>query len=502
MKYSYMPQMVYYKRNALEKTKNVVFLEVRLPLSMKTIYIYVPNKHTMILPSSSHYKTAEVVQSKDGLTTKSAEYLTRMRGYLLESDLAAVSIDGISYSKFNGNFLNYYFVTSQKKDDSSSEESSNDEIGELENKLHDLLGVGVENNDSEISSSISSSSSSSSISSPSKEEGDDDRNSVQEAKTQSNSNEDSNEASKFEDDGEEVLTIGENGEHFQEEEESEEVDEELDENDEKSEEVENYSEEEKVEEVEDEKEAETAGSGEEPIRTRSTRKIVLGTAKDIKPESKLPEKVLTKNKEETVDKNDKKRKKKDKILLEFKDEEALVRKNYSSFHKNSSKGNSNYVDITELDVRNGMVYICMTITNFCDIITKNYESTIINIYSQLDENEQDMREERVSDIEKSIDVIAKHLKVRINAINIEENSLRYQLQRLNTVVEKASVSYGKGKDPTVRDENGNVKDGVNQVYNKSRRLIHDINVSLLKHRDEVEEILLTYETCLEELLSH
>ena len=36
---------------------------------------------------------------------------------------------------------------------------------------------------------------------------------------------------------------------------------------------------------------------------------------------------------------------------------------------------------------------------------------------------------------------------------------------------------------------------VNRVYNKTRKTVHELNVKLLKHRDDIEEILINYEEC-------
>ena len=104
--------------------KFIKFIEVRLPKTQKTVIVHISShKYTMGLPDDTPYKTMEIVSVDDKgikdaaflLTDQSLQYLLNIRGPLIESDLVALSSDGICYSRFNGTNQCYFLESKIKK---------------------------------------------------------------------------------------------------------------------------------------------------------------------------------------------------------------------------------------------------------------------------------------------------------------------------------------------------------------------------------------------------
>ena len=41
---------------------------------------------------------------------------------------------------------------------------------------------------------------------------------------------------------------------------------------------------------------------------------------------------------------------------------------------------------------------------------------------------------------------------------------------------------------------------IDRVYNKTRKIVHELNADILRQRDDIEEVLLNYEETLKDLL--
>lgn len=112
-KNAYILTVVYY--GGKNNTKSVLFFEVKLPKTQKSVLVRIPPKYSMILPDGAKAHKIEIVEMDETkswrfLTEKSMKYLLEIRGPLIDSDLIAISADGLCYSKFNGDTLCYYFL--------------------------------------------------------------------------------------------------------------------------------------------------------------------------------------------------------------------------------------------------------------------------------------------------------------------------------------------------------------------------------------------------------
>ena len=153
---------------------------------------------------------------------------------------------------------------------------------------------------------------------------------------------------------------------------------------------------------------------------------------------------------------------------------------------------TNYIIPEELDVYLGIVYVTVDINIFYKNIA-TYETQALSIYEQLEDNEKDMRQARVTEIKKRLSTLNEHIELRVNTIETEEKTLKYQLLKLTSVLKTAEEM--KSKIPINKKETINI----DAVYNKTRKTIHEINVKLLQKRDEVEDLLINYEEGTKEL---
>ena len=148
----------------------------------------------------------------------------------------------------------------------------------------------------------------------------------------------------------------------------------------------------------------------------------------------------------------------------------------------------------------GISYVATDITNLYENIS-TYETEALYTYEQIEDNEKDMRTERISEIKKNLHLSAEHLDLRVKEIELEEKSLKYQLLRLTGILKDTehlhtvalnNMSISKKPSEAAARE-------IDKIYTKTRKTIHDINVKLLLQRDEIDDLLANYEESLKEL---
>ena len=165
---------------------------------------------------------------------------------------------------------------------------------------------------------------------------------------------------------------------------------------------------------------------------------------------------------------------------------------------------SNHIDVEELDINLGIIYI---VTDVNDLHRKfeTYERDALSVYEQIDDNEKDMRNDRTGEIKKQLNLAGEHLELRVREIQTDETGMRYQLLRLTALLQDAENLRGKAQQRSTGSTgstgitiNPEVLE-IDRVYNRTRKTVHEMNISLLRQRDEVEDILTNFEESLKEL---
>jgi len=159
---------------------------------------------------------------------------------------------------------------------------------------------------------------------------------------------------------------------------------------------------------------------------------------------------------------------------------------------------SNHITIDELDVNLGVIYVVIDV-NILHSKFSIYEIEALGVYEQIEDNEKEMIDDRVSEIKKQLDLASKHLELRIKEIFLDERSMKYQLLRLTGILQDAEnmkIKTSSKKSNMITDP---IIVEIDRVYNKTKKTVHELNVSILRQRDEIEDLLINYEESLKEL---
>jgi len=454
--------------------RKVVFFELRLPKSQKTIIVYVPSqKYTMTLPKEVQYKTIEIISTDDErvksgafiLTERSLHYLIGVRGPLIESDVAVISSNGVCYTKFNGENYCYFLANKVKKlsdDDEEkltiegSDSSEEDEIALLEKTVKKVAkkeGVKLK----EFAAAKDSE--------PLKDQQITSENVVTE-KVQPLPVVNVKKASV-----KEKPTIV-----TPEKEKSPPVEEDKKAGNPSVEDVEDI---ENVEDIEDIEPVELVfvddSSGEQLVDEDESGDEEYSLESSSETDDS-----------ETVEKE---------LIAHSKLHPLPTEIGKHEGSKLSHR--TNYVVPEELDVYYGAVYVGTDISIFYKNIV-GYEPEALTTYEQLEDNEFDMRLSRLNDTKKRLVLLSTHVETRMKDIEIEERGLKYQLLRLTGILDNIDILRNKTIDAKNK-VNPNLSE-LNRIYEKTRKTVHDINLQLLKKREEYEDILANCEYTISELL--
>jgi hypothetical protein len=216
--------------------------------------------------------------------------------------------------------------------------------------------------------------------------------------------------------------------------------------------------------------------------------------------------------EEVVDETDKDASDEEGTELVFEDEEGnavedvagtldkagdIKAKGKESVEFISAGDNSIPEDIEDLDISLGIVYVVIAIGSFFKKIEK-YEENILEAYVQLDDNELDVRKDRMIKIRDITTDFLEHAETRLQKINKEELELKANLLRLTVILAQTDAMKAAISTNTKRLRDMNPE--VDKIYTQTRKSVHEVNLELLRLRDQADEILSNYHTTIKELM--
>lgn len=145
----------------------------------------------------------------------------------------------------------------------------------------------------------------------------------------------------------------------------------------------------------------------------------------------------------------------------------------------------------------GMVYISVNLREFFKE-TKEWENVITYSYSQLEENEVEMRVKILKEINELVMESTRKTKTNLDLIERKEKKLKFQLEKLTMLLTKSeSLLSSIGISPKSK---GIDKKEMEDLCNRTRETIKELNVKLLLLRDEANELLINYREKAKELL--
>ena len=109
-------------------------------------------------------------------------------------------------------------------------------------------------------------------------------------------------------------------------------------------------------------------------------------------------------------------------------------------------------------------------------------------YTQLDENELEMRDKRMKNVTELIAIFTDHSTERMRDIRDKEKNLRSQVTRLTAILNKTDGLLKKSDNVKANRH----REDLGGTCDKVRVTINDLNVELLRQRDMADGILSDY----------
>ena len=163
----------------------------------------------------------------------------------------------------------------------------------------------------------------------------------------------------------------------------------------------------------------------------------------------------------------------------------------------STGDNSIPDDLEDSDISLGIIYVVIALGTFFKKIEK-YETTLVEYYEQLDDNELDVRKDRLIRLKDITTDFLEHSEKRIQEINKKEIELKVNLLRLTVIL--AQTDAMRAEIASNERSLGGETPAVEKIYNQTRKSVHDINLELLSLRDKADEILNNYSMSIKDLM--
>lgn len=152
------------------------------------------------------------------------------------------------------------------------------------------------------------------------------------------------------------------------------------------------------------------------------------------------------------------------------------------------------IEMEEIEL--GILYVLIDLPTFFRKI-EGYEQELITCYDSLDDNEKEVRKQKLKEVNDLLGTATKTLVERLDKISTEELKRRATLVHLTTTLGKLSKLYDKTKTINHASERPEVE----RVMRQTRSTIHEFNVASLRLRDQADELLTAYSTTLKELIA-
>jgi len=154
--------------------------------------------------------------------------------------------------------------------------------------------------------------------------------------------------------------------------------------------------------------------------------------------------------------------------------------------------------IREKDVVIGVIYISIDLSLFLKQ-TDNLEEELSTFYTGMDLNERDLRLERLRKIKERCYFMLAKADDALALIQDKETKVKADLGRLSVAYVSTSVLQEKiSKDPK---KYGEVTEETQEVKQQIAKTIEELNLELLRLRDEADEILINCSDVVEELVA-
>jgi len=155
-------------------------------------------------------------------------------------------------------------------------------------------------------------------------------------------------------------------------------------------------------------------------------------------------------------------------------------------------------NLEDSDITLGIIYYSIDVTLFYKKVTA-LEDEVITIYNAIDDNQDDVRSTKLTEITLLTEKIIQLSKDAAEKIKKEETELKSQLITLSAVLDQTETLHKRMEKDSKKFVA--IKPDIDRVHNQTRSTIYDINVELLRIRDTADDLLNSIQSSLEEILN-
>ena len=181
------------------------------------------------------------------------------------------------------------------------------------------------------------------------------------------------------------------------------------------------------------------------------------------------------------------------IELEFEDEDGLpVQEGPPQDQREISKTSNNELPdrLEEEEIELGMVYVVWDLKVFFRR-AEHLENETVALYDSLDENEAELRQIQLAKLAELSTLLVSTAKIRLDEWGQEEKRLKGQLFKLSGLLSSAEKVQAKASASS--------QTALAQVHQSTWSAIHELNLELLRLRDQVNNLLSVYVSSLDEV---
>ena len=148
--------------------------------------------------------------------------------------------------------------------------------------------------------------------------------------------------------------------------------------------------------------------------------------------------------------------------------------------------------LEEANLLIGVIYISIDLSDFYRLVhapEPSFEQTIITSYDVLDDNESEMRDGKIDIITTLCERIILTLKQKIDGYKKKELEWKEKILTLSSILEKTEGL--RVTKPSAE---------VDKIYQQTKSTIYDVNIEMLKIKDEMDSALGGVQSVLEDLV--
>lgn len=163
------------------------------------------------------------------------------------------------------------------------------------------------------------------------------------------------------------------------------------------------------------------------------------------------------------------------------------------------KDNALPPNLEEAEIAIGIIYVCIDLTSFYKRAATNLETEVLANYDVLETNEREMREGKVSVIGELCTKLSHKTTEILERFQKKEASLKAERLKLSAILDNAEGLRKKTESDVKKF--ADVKSDVDRIYTQTKTTLHELNIEILRLRDEVDDALDSFQKVLEEMIS-